>query len=346
MHRHQDRVCAIQTLPTCQSPLDITVAVTREISRATGIPADVLGDVFGRHNPDAAKSYSVAQRMSWASSRKTSRTEDLACCLLGLFGVNIPLIYREGAAAFQRLQHEILARRRDESIFAWDLGCTGHLSEQMLAPSPAHFALSRDVMRSPKSAAPAISRDGAQWQLTAPSSRPHRVLYRDSKADPGRYCSQNLILLVRLACCKRRNDGCPVSPCVIFLRQSICDHHERAVQPGYFDPLALDSSPGPGPLDEDCIVDPREWTSLQSPFTAVIHGSGVDVEACRQRQMNAWDMSADPVSCVCVSPSHTLAPAPKTALKSKRPPRSEPSCSALEILVLMLRREGAGAKRP
>jgi len=47
---------------------------------------------------------SVAQRMSWASERETTRTEDLAYCLLGLFGVNMPLLYGEGSKAFLRLQ--------------------------------------------------------------------------------------------------------------------------------------------------------------------------------------------------------------------------------------------------
>jgi hypothetical protein len=40
--------------------------------------------------------YSVAQRMSWATRRVTTRAEDSAYCLLGLFGVNMPLLYGEG----------------------------------------------------------------------------------------------------------------------------------------------------------------------------------------------------------------------------------------------------------
>ena len=36
---------------------------------------------------------SIAQRMSWASHRKTTRVEDEAYCLLGIFGINMPLIY-------------------------------------------------------------------------------------------------------------------------------------------------------------------------------------------------------------------------------------------------------------
>ncbi|CDO76713.1 hypothetical protein BN946_scf184796.g7 [Trametes cinnabarina] len=57
--------------------------------------------------------------MSWAAKRKTTRVEDEAYSLMGLFGVNIPVIYGEGRHAFYRLQEEILRCIPDQSIFAW-----------------------------------------------------------------------------------------------------------------------------------------------------------------------------------------------------------------------------------
>lgn len=51
---------------------------------------------------------SLSKRMSWAARRKTSRTEDLAYCLLGIFDINMPLLYGEGKKAFHRLQEEIM----------------------------------------------------------------------------------------------------------------------------------------------------------------------------------------------------------------------------------------------
>ena len=63
----------------------------------TSIEGDIL-------RGQEVSSCSVAQRMSWASERETSRSEDLAYCLLGLFGVNMPLLYGEGTKAFLRLQ--------------------------------------------------------------------------------------------------------------------------------------------------------------------------------------------------------------------------------------------------
>jgi hypothetical protein len=63
----------------------------------------------------------VATKMSWAAYRETTRVEDLAYCLLGIFDVNIPLLYGEGRKAFIRLQEEILRVSADHSLFAWGL---------------------------------------------------------------------------------------------------------------------------------------------------------------------------------------------------------------------------------
>jgi len=47
--------------------------------------------------------FSIASRMSWAAKRKTTRTEDIAYSLLGIFDVNMPLLYGEGEKSFIRL---------------------------------------------------------------------------------------------------------------------------------------------------------------------------------------------------------------------------------------------------
>ncbi len=61
----------------------------------------------------------MARKMSWASRRVTTRLEDMAYCLLGIFDVNMPLIYGEGRKAFLRLQQEIMKSTIDHSLFAW-----------------------------------------------------------------------------------------------------------------------------------------------------------------------------------------------------------------------------------
>lgn len=92
---------------------------------------------------------SIAQRMSWATNRATKRTEDIAYCLLGIFGVEMPIIYGgDGNKAFGRLQQEIMKVSRDHSILAWGLQfgeCVISQSENMisrgaLASSPSDFA--------------------------------------------------------------------------------------------------------------------------------------------------------------------------------------------------------------
>lgn len=85
----------------------------RLISSITGISEGVLKD------PSKLESVSVARKMSWASKRRTTRVEDIAYCLFGLFDVNMPLIYGEGTKAFQRLQEAIMSSTNDQSLFAW-----------------------------------------------------------------------------------------------------------------------------------------------------------------------------------------------------------------------------------
>jgi hypothetical protein len=87
------------------------------ISTITRIDTDTL---YGK----GLELISVANKMSWASDRQTTRTEDAAYCLLGLFDVNMPLLYGEGQKAFLRLQEEILRSSYDHSLFAWDLNAT------------------------------------------------------------------------------------------------------------------------------------------------------------------------------------------------------------------------------
>ena len=57
--------------------------------------------------------------MSWAARRQTTRVEDRAYSLMGIFGVHMTTIYGEGENAFFRLQEELLKRSPDQTIFAW-----------------------------------------------------------------------------------------------------------------------------------------------------------------------------------------------------------------------------------
>ncbi|OAA72168.1 Heterokaryon incompatibility [Cordyceps fumosorosea ARSEF 2679] len=118
--------------------------LTERIALATRIDADVL------RGEAAVTDRSVAQRMAWAASRVTTRPEDRAYSLLGLFGVSMPTLYGEGGArAFRRLQEEIMKDSDDQSLFAWDAGDGGAPDERrtgLLAHSPADFAGCADVV--------------------------------------------------------------------------------------------------------------------------------------------------------------------------------------------------------
>ncbi|KAF2822641.1 HET-domain-containing protein [Ophiobolus disseminans] len=85
-----------------------------KLARVTGINTEVL--ITGELD-----AVSTARRMSWAANRQTSRPEDLAYSLMGIFSVNMPLLYGEGTKAFARLQEEILKISTDQSLFAWGL---------------------------------------------------------------------------------------------------------------------------------------------------------------------------------------------------------------------------------
>ncbi|KAI0486705.1 heterokaryon incompatibility protein-domain-containing protein [Xylaria cf. heliscus] len=76
-----------------------------------------------------------------ASRRETAREEDMAYCLMGLFDINMPLLYGERENAFRRLQEEIIRRTNDQSILAWlSMPMPGELLGNMgLAIRPAYF---------------------------------------------------------------------------------------------------------------------------------------------------------------------------------------------------------------
>lgn len=71
-----------------------------EIAKITGIDVDALRGMPLRH-------FDVDTRMKWAEKRVTTREEDKAYCLMGIFDVFMPIIYGERGRAFRRLREEI-----------------------------------------------------------------------------------------------------------------------------------------------------------------------------------------------------------------------------------------------
>ena len=106
-----------------------------DVEKATGITSS---------NSINLEACSIATRMSWEANRSTTRIEDQAYSLLGLFGINMPLLYREGNNAFLRLQLEIVRGSDDDSIFAWN-NPLENPGSALFARSPSCFRSSEQI---------------------------------------------------------------------------------------------------------------------------------------------------------------------------------------------------------
>ncbi|KAL9626428.1 MAG: hypothetical protein Q9164_007878 [Protoblastenia rupestris] len=73
------------------------------VHKITKIPVPALREEPMSH-------FSVDERLEWTMERNTKRVEDKAYCLLGLFGIFMPLMYGEGENATWRLKEEISKR--------------------------------------------------------------------------------------------------------------------------------------------------------------------------------------------------------------------------------------------
>jgi hypothetical protein len=88
------------------------MTLEQEIHEITKIPIRALRKYDLRE-------FSVDERMSWIAGRRTTVKEDKAYCLLGIFGVFLPLIYGEGEEhAFRRLRKEIQEAESLDSLTA------------------------------------------------------------------------------------------------------------------------------------------------------------------------------------------------------------------------------------
>ena len=131
------------------------------IQDCTKIPVSVLS------TGDLSQS-SVAQKMSWAAERTTTRIEDIAYSLMGIFGVHMPMLYGEGENAFRRLQEQIINTDSDDSILAWrsedEPRSSGDAAaiRGALACSPRDFGECYDIMKGETSTA-SITLEGNHW---------------------------------------------------------------------------------------------------------------------------------------------------------------------------------------
>lgn len=176
------------------------------IHEATNIANDVLTGTASLH------SFSIACRMSWAAHRTTTREEDMAYSLLGIFRVNMPLLYGEGKHAFFRLQETIVEKSNDESIFAWTGVANG---SGLLAESPRAFAGGHNI----------------QIEHRMQSRPPYHMTNRGMAVEFQVVPVFMNTYLALLACCRVRPDG-GTDSLAIFL----C----RTIEEGRYQRIAID----------------------------------------------------------------------------------------------------------
>ncbi|KAI6101878.1 hypothetical protein F5141DRAFT_1218083 [Pisolithus sp. B1] len=116
------------------------------ISKVADIHKDAL------EYPERIPCFSIATRMSWAKGRTSTKEEDKVYALMGLFGVNLPVVYGEGKTrTFLKLQTEIMKITDDQSIFAWHSAADAAESDAsgILASTYECFAKCGDVQKIP-----------------------------------------------------------------------------------------------------------------------------------------------------------------------------------------------------
>jgi hypothetical protein len=110
------------------------ISLEQEIHEITGIPTKAL-------RGQKLSEFSVEERMRWARKRTTTVKEDRVYCLLGIFGVFLPLIYgeREGHATL-RLTEEIQKQQQRDSTDLQDLPSAFFLNRKIVFLYEFHSA--------------------------------------------------------------------------------------------------------------------------------------------------------------------------------------------------------------
>ena len=103
-------------------------------------------------SPGTHQNASIAMKLSWAATRITEKLVDRIYSLLGVFDLQMPILYGEGETnALMRLQLELIAQSDDQSIFAWMESSRYGEPDPcgMLATSLSDFSDSNDIVNFP-----------------------------------------------------------------------------------------------------------------------------------------------------------------------------------------------------
>jgi hypothetical protein len=175
-------------------------AFLETVSKTTQIPSELL-----QKKPKVSlEDYTIAQRMTWAANRETTKEEDMAYCLLGIFNITMATIPAEGLRAFERLQLEIIRRSTDHSIFAWNWrpGFSDiKRKETLLAPHPSYF-LTRDPIVPLRATRAENARNEHPFEMTNRGLQIRLPILTDSTKSAG--SKERLALL---NCCYKNEKG-------------------------------------------------------------------------------------------------------------------------------------------
>ncbi|CAJ0551490.1 Ff.00g114200.m01.CDS01 [Fusarium sp. VM40] len=232
------------------------------IQVATGINATIL---IKASSKDIAylRPIRSGRVFSWAANRRTSRQEDRAYSLLGIFNINMPMLYGETDRAFYRLQTEIIEEYEDISMLAWNYTeADNGFAPNGLAKSPSQFQnyqnlIGKDIDRVPYVAfSPRIIARGLQASLKIMNDPYEKRLgyavlaYERNK--------KSLVLPV-LFCC------------LTFVRTPIQNECVRFSDPVWIPSRFVDTA-RPKPI---CFVRHVETTHLYEPGDGISLGSAV-----------------------------------------------------------------------
>lgn len=149
---------------------------------------------------------------------------------MGLFGVNMPLLYGEGNGAFLRLPEQILARTNNESIFAWTKPESEAAKHQgtrdvcpLLAGSPQHFRESGNIQRFAQPQLGRFQLVSGSLQLTAEAVRfTHGEFWHPFSMSIAGY-----VILLELHCFEGAGPQEPAQTCLIAMEEYTLDRFRR-----------------------------------------------------------------------------------------------------------------------
>jgi hypothetical protein len=96
----------------------------------TGVPIKVL-----RNQP--LRDFGLEERFSWAATRETTREEDMAYCLLGIFDIHMPLLYGEGEEIAMKRLRSMAESATDGQTGALLQSKLSGLRQWLSAPNPS-----------------------------------------------------------------------------------------------------------------------------------------------------------------------------------------------------------------